>query len=200
MVANYTVALAAVKLPSAYTFEYVYEHHGDSPQVRRHRVYRQGDRERDEIISVNGQKLAIPQIRVFDRRRDRYAVVSIAPSPEAYAFTYAGLQRNGRHFDYVFDAAPRAAAKYTVTQITIDGDTFLPRKVTFRSRSGTIGGTGAVTYAKFDRYWMPQSASARADVNGKLQTERILWGRYQFYESLPRSTFAQPRPLPSGGL
>ena len=199
VVTNYATALAAVKAPPAYTFEYSFEHHGDRPQARHDLVYRQGDRERDEIMSVNGQRLLSPQIRVFNGRRDRYAIVRIAPSPDAYAFTYAGVQKNGRHLDYVFDATPRIPSDYTVTQVTIDGETFLPRKVTFRTHSGTIVGTGAITYAKAERYWMPQSASARAEVGGKLQTERILWGHYRFYASLPRSTFAQPRPLPSAG-
>lgn len=199
VVSNYAAALAGVRIPAAYTFEYSFEHHGERPQARHDRVYRQGERERDEIMSVNGQRLLSPQIRVFSGRRDRYAIARIAPNPDAYAFTYAGVQKNGRHLDYIFDAVARVPSNYTVTQVTIDGETFLPRKVTFRTQSGTTVGTGAVTYGKAEHYWMPLSASARAEVGGKLQTERILWGHYRFYASLPRSTFAQPRPLPSAG-
>jgi hypothetical protein len=49
---------------------------------------------------------------------------------------------------------------------------------------------------------MPQSATARALVNGDLQTERIDWSRYQFYQDLPLGTFVEPRapqtPQPAG--
>ncbi|MBV8600348.1 MAG: hypothetical protein JO359_02165 [Candidatus Eremiobacteraeota bacterium] len=157
-------------------------------------MYREASNERDEILSLNGEKFLRPQVRIFTRRRDRYAVATIAPSPDAYAFSYVGTVKAGRHVDYVFRTAPHVPGTYAVTQVTIDGAAFLPRRVAFRTESGGVVGTGTIVYAKADRYWMPLSANARADVRGKLQTERISWGRYQFFPSLPSSTFALPRP------
>jgi hypothetical protein len=193
---NYATALAALKTPPAYTFDFALEHHGDRPEAQTHRVYREADRERDEIVSANGQRFPRPQVRIFVRRKDRYALRNVAPTIEGYVFTYARADRDGRHLNYVFNAYPRGVQEYEVTQITIDGTTFLPRKIAFRARNGSVDGTGVISYAKAEQYWMPQSANARAEVNGKLQTERILWARYRFYQTLPPSTFAQPARIP----
>jgi hypothetical protein len=188
---KYAGALASVKMPPAYTFEYAFEHHGDRPQERTHRVYRTAIQERDEILSVNGERFARPQVRIFERRRDRYEVRMLAPSTASYAFTYAGPVRSGKHLDYVFETYAHGSPAYEVTRMTIDGVSFLPRTIVFKTRAGSVAGSGEVTYAKADRYWMPQTATARAEVNGKLQTERIAWARYRFYPSLPPSTFAK---------
>ena len=197
VLANYATALTNVNVPTAYTFEYVFERQGDRPQEQRHRVYREASKERDEILSLNGEKFAQPEVRIFTRQRDRYTIGAIAPNPDAYAFTFVRSEKNGHHLDYVFEATPRSGGAYIVTQATIDGETFLPRRVVFRTQSGAATGTGEITYAKVDRYWMPQTATARAVLNGKLQTERIAWARYGFYPSLPPSTWGQVRAAPS---
>jgi len=188
---EYAAAMAIAVVPAAYTFEYEYEHHGDRPQQRRDRVYREASRERDEILSVNGERFARPQVRIFARRRDRYALKELAPATDAYAFTYVGTKKEGRHVNYVFNTFARRSGAYEVTQLTVDGTTFLPRRIAFRTHSGGVEGMGEITFAKADRYWMPETATARADVQGKLQTERITWARYRFYPYLPPSTFAQ---------
>ena len=92
----------------------------------------------------------------------------------------------------MFDTVPRVPGPYVVTQVTIDGSSFLPSKVSFRTRgSGAADGTGQIAYAKAERFWMPVSATVRAQVNGKLETERISFSRYRFFTSLPPETFAK---------
>ncbi len=193
VLARYAAALPAVRAPTAYSFEYAYERHGSRPQARTDRVYRQADRERDEILSINGERFTSPQVRVFVGRQERYRVERIAPSPDAYGFTYVGPRRNGNHLDYVFDTTPHTPGPYVVTQVTIDGGTFLPSQVAFRTKAGNVEGTGLIGYAKADKYWMPVSATARAQVGGKLETERIAFTRYRFFARLPPETFAKAR-------
>ena len=201
MLANYVQALDAIKMPPAYIFEYAFAHHGRHPQEVEHRIFRQGSRERDEIIGFNHEKLPRPSIRVFLLHHDPYDVVALSPRTDSYVFTYSGEGKQGHNLVYVFNVFARGTPKYEVTRMVIDGKSFLPLQLDYRATIGAVVGTGTVTFAKTDKYWMPQSATARAEVSGDLQTERIDWSKYQFYEGLPPSTFAEPRaPLvtPSG--
>ena len=193
VLANYAQALDEIKSPPAYTFEYTFAHHGRHPESTDHRIFRQGQRERDEIVGFNGEKLTRPTIRVFQGHRDPYDVVALSPRPEAYTFAYLGEFKQGKNLVYAFNLFARGAPKYEVTHLVIDGKTFLPLQLDYRATVGTVTGTGTVMFAKTDKYWMPQSATARADVNGDLQTERIDWSKYQFYPNFPPATFAEPR-------
>lgn len=192
VIARYQHALALAKGPAAYICEYSIVDRGTHPAESTHRIFREGGRERDELVSYNGQALGHPAVRIFARRVDPYAVTQLAPRPEAYAFTYVGAAHKGRNIQYVFNAFARGTPPYEVTQLTIDGSTFLPLSISFRTHSKNGDGSGEVTYQKVDRYWMPQTASARAEVNGNLETERIVWSSFQFYPNLPLSTFAVP--------
>jgi len=193
VLAKYAQALDALKSPAAYIFEYTFAHHGSHPQEIEHRVFRQGAHERDELIGVNGEKLSHPEIHVFLQHHDPYNVAALAPRPEAYVFTYAGEGKRGHNLVYVFNAFARGTPRYEVTRLVLDGKSFLPLQLDYRATVGDVVGTGTVIFARTDGYWMPQSATARAEVNGDLQTERIDWARYQFYSDLPPSTFAEPR-------
>lgn len=192
MLAKYAHALATLKAPVAYTFAYTVSHQGTSPLESEHQVFRQAGRERDEIVSYNRERLTHPEVRIFARRRDPYAIGFLAPHPGDYTFAYVAAAKRGRNVDYVFKTLARGSPEYEVTQITLDGTSFLPLEIMFRAKRGTVVGTGRIAYAKTDRYWMPTLAMARAEVNGSLETERIDWARYQFYPSLPPSTFAAP--------
>ncbi len=192
VIARYQHALETVKSPPAYICGYYLVDRGTHPTESMHRIYREDGRERDELISFNGQMLGHPEVRIFARRVDPYAVKLLAPRPDAYAFTYVGAAHRGRSIVYVFKAFATGTPRYEVTQMTIDGSTFLPLSIAFRTHTKAADGSGVVTYQKVDRYWMPQTASARAEVNGNLETERISWSGYQFYPSLPGSTFAAP--------
>ncbi|MGH7327325.1 MAG: hypothetical protein ACREJX_03135 [Polyangiaceae bacterium] len=193
MLAKYTKALEAVKLPPAYTCGYTVSHQGAAPVETEHQLFREAGRERDEIIAYNGEKLSHPEVRIFARRRDPYAVTFLAPRLSEYTFTYVEAVRHGRTVNYVFKtAAAHGTPNYEVTRVTVDGASFLPLEIVFRAKRGTTIGTGRISYEKADRFWMPTFASARAQVNGLLETERIDWTRYQFYPSLPPSTFAAP--------
>ena len=192
VLAKYVQALEQIKAPSAYMVAYTFAHHGARPQSALHQIFREGSHERDELISYNGEKLTRPQVRVFTRHHDPYAVTALAPLPETYAFTYVGEAKQGKNLVYVFNAFARATPSYEVTRFVVDGKTFLPLEIEFRAKTGTIVGTGKVTYAKTEQFWMPQSATARADVNGSLETEQISWTRYQFFTTFPPETFAEP--------
>jgi hypothetical protein len=198
---KYVQALDTLKTPAAYTFEYAFAHHGSRPQEVEHRIFRQGSRERDELVGYNGERLTHPEIRVFTQHRDPYNVAALAPRADDYAFTYGGQAKVGRSLGYVFNTFAKGAPEYEVTRMVVDSKTFLPLLIEFHAKAGTVFGTGNVTYAKADHYWMPQSATARAVVNGDVQTERIDWSHYQFYPNLPPATFAEPRSpqtTPSG--
>ena len=194
---RYVQAIAGAGAPLAYTCEYNLVDRGTHPEESTHRIFRQGGHERDEIIGFNGESLSHPEVRIFKRRVDPYAVDELAPKPEAYAFTYVGEAHHGRSTEYVFNAFAKGTPRYEVTQLAIDGASFLPLRIAFRTHLGSVEGSGEVTYRKTERYWMPQTASARAEVNGNLETERIVWYGYQFFDNLPDSTFAAPSGVPA---
>jgi hypothetical protein len=192
VLAKYAHALATVKSPPAYTFAYTVSHQGAAPLEAEHQVFRQAGRERDEIVAYNGERLSHPEVRIFSRRRDPYAVMLLAPRIDEYTFTYVEAARHGKSVNYVFKTTAHGTPSYEVTRITLDGASFLPLEIVFRARQGATIGTGRISYAKTDRFWMPTFASARAQVDGLLETERIDFTHYQFYPSLPPSTFAAP--------
>jgi hypothetical protein len=189
---RYVHALNTVKTPPAYTCDYTITDRGTRPQESTHHIFREHGRERDEIVGFNGESLGHPEVRIFVRRGDPYAVTTLSPRPQKYAFTYVGVAHNGKNLTYVFNAYAQGAPPYEVTRLAIDAATFLPLSIEFRTHTKTTEGSGQVTYRKVDRYWMPQMASARAEVNGGLETEQITWTGYQFYPNLPPSTFAAP--------
>ncbi|MGH7684566.1 MAG: hypothetical protein ACREMT_09495, partial [Vulcanimicrobiaceae bacterium] len=126
VIARYQHALAIAKAPPAYICEYAVTDRGTHPTESAHRIFREGGRERDELVSYNGQALGHPEVRVFARRVDPYAVGMLSPRPETYAFTFVGAAHHGKAIEYVFNAFARGTPPYEVTQLTIDGSTFLP--------------------------------------------------------------------------
>jgi hypothetical protein len=194
VLANYAQALATHKEPRAVSFDYTLEQTGVRALDQRHRVFRSGRDERDEVLVVNGRELVTPEVRIFRQRRDRYAIGALAPNVAAYAFAFAGTQRNGHHLDYIFALTPKAPAAFIVTRVAIDGVTFLPNVIAFRV---TGGGHGAVHYTRSERWWVPLSADASAHVDGALTTEHLIFSAYRFPVVLPASTFEKPRPLPT---
>ncbi|MBV8727615.1 MAG: hypothetical protein JO233_07505 [Candidatus Eremiobacteraeota bacterium] len=87
------------------------------------------------------------------------------------------------------------SSTFTVTGVTVDGETYLPSLITFNTVAGKVRATGSVAYARAGAYWMPTVASAAADVAGQPTRERITWSGYSFPSSLPPSTFVQPKAL-----
>src|ERR1700723_645153 len=119
VIAKYAEALAAHKEPPAVSFDYTLEQSGVRALDQRHRVFRSGADERDEVLVVNGRELTTPEIRIFRNRRDRYAIERLAPSVAGYAFAFAGTQHDGHHVDYVFTLTSKAPAAFVVTQVVI---------------------------------------------------------------------------------
>ena len=194
VLAKYQAALAAVKDPRVFTVEYSLEQTGTRVLDQRHRIFRSGGNERDETLAVNGKASSTPVVRIFRGRPYRYAVSRLAPRPAAYDFAYLGPHKAGKHVDYVFRLTPKnPSLAFALTDVTIDGVTFLPSSVAFAT--GQHAGTGSVTFTKSDRWWIASGATASARVPGGLAHERLTFSRWRFPPALPSSTFALARPL-----
>jgi hypothetical protein len=197
VLARYTAALAALQEPHVFAFEYTIQQTGPRTLEQTHRVFRSGNDERDETITVNGNRTHTPLVRIFRGRRYRYTVAALAPKPSAYEFVYAGPHKDGKHVDYVFDLVPKAKPPaLAFTRVTIDGLAFLPQSVAF---TGPHAARGTVTFVKNDRYWVARSASAQANVQGGVAHEVLGFVHWRFPKALPPSTFAAPRPLRTVG-
>ncbi len=195
VVANYELALAQMNEPRVFAVEYTMQQTGTRALDQTHRIFRSGKDERDETIAVNGSRPKYPVVRIFRGRPYRYTVAALAPKPSAYDFVYAGPHRDGKHVDYVFNVFPKRPQPLEFTQVVIDGVTFLPQSVSFATAKHA--GLGNVTFAKAEKYWVARTAAAQADLAGGVARERIAFSKWRFPASLPRSTFAVPRPLPT---
>jgi hypothetical protein len=195
MLAHYALALAAQRTPALLSFEYSIDQSGAHDIEQTHRVFRSGNSERDELLSVDGKRLEPPSIHIFFGHRNRYAIEALAPRPEAYIFRYVGSVRDGRHADAVFATKPRNPSDSTVAQVTLDGITALPVAIRFLTRAHA--GSGTVTYGRIGKYWMPTAAAATAHIGKTVAVEHLVFSRYRFPTALAPWTFATPRPLPS---
>jgi hypothetical protein len=192
IVTRYAAALAALREPSTFTVEYTLEHTGKSSLEQTHRIFRHGDNERDEILVVNGTRTTTPTVRIFRAHAYRYAVARLAPKPSAYTFVYLGPRQNGRHIDYVFGLQAKGPSDFALTQVTIDGISYLPSALLFRSFAGD--GRGSITFGKNGPWWVVTGATASAHVNGGIAHERLTFANWRFPASLPSSTFAVAPP------
>ena len=198
---RYELEMSSLKHPKATIFSYTVSQAGAYSIEQRHRVYRSGQRVRDETLAVDGAPLA-RKIVTFSTKSDRYQVGRIAPRTSSYTMLFLEAVRDGSHLDYVYETHPliATAAGFQATRLTIDGQTFLPRSIQFRTSDGATTGTGELRYVKSGAYWVPEVASIEAVVKGKPTRERITWTDYQFPPSLPPSTFVAPKPLPQTTL
>ncbi len=185
-------ALAKIEQPKNVVFSYSVSQAGVHNLEQTHRIFRSQNRQRDETLTIDGDPLRTTRVLM---RTDRYAVTKIAPRAGAYAFLFLGTQRNGKHLDYVYSTAPMGAPAFLVTEVTIDGLSYLPSLVRFRMAARTSAATGSIAYARFSKYWMPTLATVSATIGGKPTRERISWSAYSFPAALPASTFFQPTPL-----
>lgn len=194
---RYLAALAACLPPKNVAFTYSVSQAGVHNIEQTHRIFRGGNRQRDETIAVDGDPLKSKMIRMVTRT-DRYAVAKIAPRTNAYAFLFMGTHKDGHTLDYVYSAAPLASPAFKVTELTVGGADYMPVLVRFEMNAGAGGkihATGTIGYQKIGRYCVPQLATVAAVVNGKPTRERITWSAYSFPAALPASTFYQPKPL-----
>jgi hypothetical protein len=198
---RYELEMSSLKIPKAVIFTYTVSQAGATSIEQRHRIYRSGRHVRDETLAVDNTPLA-QKIVTISERADRYAISRVAPRASAYTFLFVRSVRDGSHLDYVFDAQPLIAAStgFTATRVTIDGVTFLPRTISFRTSDGTTTGTGELQYGKQSAYWVPLVATIDAAVKEKPTRERITWSDYRFPASLPPSTFLAPKPIPKATL
>jgi hypothetical protein len=195
VLARYGAVLGAVKRPQQLVFAYTVEQLGLQDLEQSHRVYRSGHSERDETLVVDGYTLQYPSIRIFRNRSDRYDIAAVAPRLGAYAFRYAVGQRPVGD-SYLFKTARLSPGAFAVTQVEIDGRTFLPSVVRFTIVGNGARGSGELIYAGSQTFWLVRRATVSTHLtSGKTARERITWSNYQFPTSLPPSTFAPPRPV-----
>ncbi|MBV8196778.1 MAG: hypothetical protein JO263_01465 [Candidatus Eremiobacteraeota bacterium] len=192
---RYALAIGRLRAPKAVVYSYTVSQVGADNIEQSHRIYRSGMAVRDETISIDGIALRRKVVR-FSNHADRYAVTRFAPQPESYQLLFLGTVKDGRHWDYVYEATPLVhTAPSWVDRLTIDGVRFLPRAVHFRSSGLQAEGSGSIQFAPFGRYWMPVAAIAQARVKAKPAREVIVWSDYRFPAALPASTFAAPQRL-----
>ena len=185
---RYATRLLSVNAPKAVIFSYTVSQAGPRNIEQTHRMYRSGDLVRDETLSIDGQNLRRKLTRIA-RYRNRYTVDGLAPRLAQYALLFLHAVREGAVYDYVYRAQPlESTGGFVVEAVTIDGRSYLPSLIRFRSANGTMQGTGSIGFARAGKYWMPTIASVEAAVNGKRARERIVFSGYQFPGSLPKST------------
>ena len=201
VLAHYAAGLAAVKRPKVLVYQYTVEQLGLRNLEQAHRVYRSGGSERDETLVVDGYTLLYPSIRIFHNRSDRYDIGNVAPRPKQYSFVYSGLRAKPGGDAYVFKTSRTAAGAFAVSEIEIDGRTFLPSLVRFKIAGNGARGSGELRFAPSQAFWLVREAKISARLTkgtkGRNAHERIAWSNYQFPSSLPASTFSAPRAVPT---
>ena len=197
VLAKYAAALAALKEPRVFSVEYSIEQTGTRSLEQTHRIFRSGTDERDETIAVNGTRPTAPVVRIFRRRPYRYTVARARAEAGVLRFQLRrpAQNRQARRLRVRRQRRRKARRAFAFTQVTIDGVTFLPAAVSFATSQHA--GRGEVTFAKSDRWWVARSAAAQANVPGGVAREHLTFSRWRFPATLPPSTFAAPRPLPT---
>lgn len=186
---RYEAQMKRTHTPAVLTFSYIVEQDGDHRLAQVHRVYRMGNLERDETVAVDAAKVK-PRIRIFRNRPNAYAFENVAPRRATYAFTYVGKVHNGTHADYLYRTSSLTPLNpFVVTNVVIDGQSFLPSAVTFRTMSATATGTGVLRYIETAGAWVITEVEASA-VSGKTKLrEHFAFSDYRFPKTLPASTF-----------
>jgi hypothetical protein len=200
VVAHYQDELTRALPPPAMIFEYTVEQVGPHDIEQTHRVYRQATSERDEILDVDGRSLPVPSVTISTRRTDRYDITSVAPRQPQYEFSFVRSLQIGERVDYIFRTVNRSGTAFEVSDVTIDGDSFLPSVIDFRSTDAAGRAFGRLTYGRVEDHWLIHDASVSAHVDGAPVRERLTWTNYQFPVALPPSTFAQRYGAPSSPL
>lgn len=191
---RYAAAIANCAPVKTVVFTYSVSQAGAHNIEQTHRIFRSGTRQRDETIAVEGDPVKMKMIRIVNKT-DRYAIANVAPRTGAYGFLFLGTHRDGRHLDYVYATEPLAQPAFHVTELTVDGATYLPALIRFTMTAGSLRAKGALAYQKIGTHCVPLEATVSATLNGKPTRERIVWSAYSFPASLPPSTFYQPKPL-----
>jgi hypothetical protein len=192
---NYQAALASVAHPPTVSFEYSVEQLGLRNMEQTHRVYRRGLAERDETLVVDGYHLKAPSVRIIASRTNRYEIDRIAPKLSDYDFRFVGAVNENNAYGYVFQTQSRATTPYAITEVEVDGRSFLPRTIHFRIAGDGARGSGVLNYDLVDKYWVVQSAEVSAHLSsGAIAHESLRWDDYHFPKSLPDETFEAPLP------
>jgi hypothetical protein len=192
---RYEAALKKVREPPVITFDYKLEQTGLRNTLQTHRVFRSGNDERDETLTVDGKRVSPPKVRIFRGRRNRYTIAALAPRAVDYKFAYVGPRKDGHHVDYIFRLTPYAIRPFAVTDVAIDGVRFLPLSVGFAT--GLNEGAGTITFGLNARWWVPYVATAHATLADATATERLTFYTYRFPPTLPLSTFSQAHRSPA---
>lgn len=195
---RYELEMSDLAMPKTTIVSYTISQAGPTNIEAHHRIYRKGLDVRDETISVDGAQLKIKVAR-FNRHENHYALERLAPRSTNYSFLFLRPVRDGSHLDYEFEATPLVTPPggFAVKQVTIDGERFLPRKISFTSGNSAVQGSGEIVYGPSGKFWVPLEVIVDAKINGKPARESITWSDYRFPPDLPASTFQAPRALPN---
>jgi len=195
VIERYADALAKLHRPGAMIFEYSVEQSGLHPLEETHRIYRSGLRERDETLVADGVSLKVPTVRIVPNSAYKYDVLALAPKPADYTFVYTGKRTALGRKVFAFRTNAVAGSRFAVSDVLIDAERYLPLVIAFSSASAKIKGKGRIAFGPSGPYWVARDVSIAARAGKKDARERIRWTKYRFPDSLPESTFAQPRPL-----
>ncbi len=189
IVDRYEAQVSKTHTPKVMTFEYTVEQAGDRSVTQAHRIYRSGNLERDETFgNIIGKSK--PKIRIFRNRPNAYSFENVAPRRAMYAFSLLGKVRVANHDGYLFHTtAIGHLSAFTVTEVVIDGQTYLPAAVDFTTLSATATGHGSLRYGEVEHNWVISEAEATAVVGKKRLREHFVFTNYRFPKSLPASTF-----------
>lgn len=194
---RYAAHLLVTQAPKTSIFSYNISQAGPQNIDQTHRQYREDDLVRDETLTVDGQTLH-PKITRIARYRSRYAIETLAPRSTQYAFLFLRAVPSGNGYDYVYRAEPLSATgAFVVTEMTIDGRSYLPSLIRFQTTGASAQGSGSIAFARAGKYWVAVSANVDSVLHGIPARERIVFSGYAFPRSLPKSTFQAPKPLPA---
>ncbi len=201
VLARYEMAMGDLVAPKTMIFSYTISQAGPTDIEQRHRLYRSGLNVRDETLSDDGVGLKHKIVRI-GQREDHYAVTRLAPRATLYQLLFLHASHVDGRLTYDYQATPLAVAGggFTVTRVSIDGSTYLPRVIAFHTASASGHGSGQIAYGNVANHWVPLAVTIDAVVNGKRARERITWSDYRFPATLPASTFIAPHPLPHATL
>ena len=201
VLARYGMAMDELVSPKTMIFSYTISQAGPTDIEQRHRLYRSGLNVRDETLTDDGVPLKQKIVRI-GQREDHYAIARLAPRATLYSMLFLRTTGTGAHLGYEYETTPLAvsASAFTVTRVTIDGATYLPRVIAFRTVGASAHGVGEITYGTVSGRWVPLAVTVDAEIDGKPARERITWSDYRFPASLPDSTFIAPKPLPRATL
>jgi hypothetical protein len=194
ILSRYRTNLNGYRTPTTLSFTYTIDEVGQHQLSQTHLLYRDGAMVRDEIIAIGSSSIK-PRVHIYRSKAHHYAVEAVAPRLSNYHFRYVGQREEAGRVFYHFATSPVGPkTSFTVSDIEIDGQSFLPAVIDFRARSGTVTGDGNLHYNEFDGAWLIEEASANGRTTHGGLREHLVFRDYHVLTSLPLATFGIAEP------